>query len=74
MLNNLNKSQYITSIFSLIISDFLSSPRSGIDRMRVPCTVAMADEILLESAVRVFYVYHALSCSAYSMDRVRNSR
>ena len=45
-----------------------------IDRMRVPRTVAMADEVLLESAVRGFHVYRALSCSACSVDQARNSR
>ena len=37
--------------------------------MCVPCIVAMADEVLLESAVRSFHVYRALSCSACSVDR-----
>ena len=38
--------------------------------------MAVADEVLLESIVRRFHVhvYRALSCSACSVDRARNSR
>ena len=60
VLNNLNNSQYGTSIFIFPNNSrfplLLSSPRSHIDHTRVPSTVAMADEVLLESAVRSFHV------------------
>ena len=76
--NDVNNSQYDTSILIRGAKEFtvcykynygnnsrfqlyLSSPRS----IRVPHTVAMTDEVVLESTVRCFFhVYRALSCSA----------
>ena len=57
----LNNSRYCTTFSNNSRFQLLSSPRSRIDRMPVPCTVAMVDEVLLEIAIRGFHVYRVLA-------------